>query len=49
MSVVSKPLEAITVDDLQSLIDAGARETAVLKFKGSLPLPTSRCHQRAPA
>lgn len=39
MSLVSKPLEAITIDDLQSLIDAGARETAVLEFKGSLPVP----------
>ncbi len=40
MALVSKPIESITIDDLQSLIDAGARETAVLEFKGSLPLPT---------
>ena len=38
MSLVSKTLESITIDDLQALIDAGARETAVLEFKGSLPL-----------
>jgi hypothetical protein len=38
MSVVSKPLDIITIDDLRALIDAGARETAVLEFKGSLPV-----------
>lgn len=38
MSVVSKPLDIITIGDLQALIDAGARETAVLEFKGSLPV-----------
>jgi hypothetical protein len=38
MTLGSKPLEAITIEDLQALIDAGARETAVLEFKGSLPL-----------
>jgi hypothetical protein len=39
MSVVSKPLESITVADLEGLI--GARETGELEFKGTLPfVPT---------
>jgi hypothetical protein len=42
MALVGKPLESITIVDLQALIDVGARETAVLEFKGSLPLPAIR-------
>jgi hypothetical protein len=38
MTVSSKPLEAITVEDLQDLVEAGARETGVLEFKGALPV-----------
>jgi hypothetical protein len=37
MSILRKPLAEITIDDLQRLIVAEARETAELEFKGSLP------------
>jgi hypothetical protein len=38
MSINNKPLEAVTLDDLQGLVDSSARETAVLEFKGDLPV-----------
>jgi len=38
MTLVGKSLHSITKDDLQNLVDAGARETAVLEFKGALPV-----------
>src|SRR5262249_787019 len=38
MSLVSKPLDVITIEDLQALVNVGARETAVLEFKGSIPV-----------
>ena len=38
MTIVTKPLQSITQDDLQGLVDAGARETGLLEFKGTLPV-----------
>jgi hypothetical protein len=37
MSLLSKPLDAITVEDVADLITSQARETGELEFKGSLP------------
>jgi Putative DNA-binding domain len=37
MSILRKPLAEITIDDLQNLISAEARETGELEFKGALP------------
>jgi Putative DNA-binding domain len=37
MSILRKPLSEITIDDLQNLITAEARETGELEFKGALP------------
>jgi hypothetical protein len=37
MSLLRKPLDAITIADLDALVDAGARETGELEFKGTLP------------
>src|SRR4051812_29574716 len=37
MSILRKPLIDIAVEDLQGLVDAEARETGELEFKGSLP------------
>jgi hypothetical protein len=37
MSILRKPLAEITIDDLENLITAGARETGELEFKGTLP------------
>jgi hypothetical protein len=37
MSILNKPLDAITLDDLLGLVSAGARETGELEFKGTLP------------
>jgi hypothetical protein len=37
MSLLRKSLDAVTIADLDALIEAGARETGELEFKGSLP------------
>jgi Putative DNA-binding domain len=42
MSILRKPLSEITVSDLQDLIDAEARETGELEFKGALPFQTQK-------
>ncbi|GLS46581.1 AlbA family DNA-binding domain-containing protein [Methylobacterium brachythecii] len=42
MSILRKPLEAVTVADLQALIEAEARETGELEFKGALPFKATK-------
>lgn len=42
MSILTKPLPQITLADLQALVDAAARETDELEFKGDLPFKPSR-------
>ncbi|MGT2482375.1 hypothetical protein ACU4GR_33890 (plasmid) [Methylobacterium oryzae CBMB20] len=37
MSILSKPIGAITKADLDALVEARARETNELEFKGTLP------------
>jgi hypothetical protein len=37
MSILRKSLDAITIEDLDALIDSESRETAELEFKGTLP------------
>ncbi|MET4207707.1 ATP-binding protein [Bradyrhizobium sp. LA2.1] len=37
MSILRKPLEAVTVSDLDDLVRVAARETGELEFKGALP------------
>jgi Putative DNA-binding domain len=37
MSILRKPLDAVTVSDLDDLIRVAARETGELEFKGALP------------
>jgi hypothetical protein len=44
MSISNKPLDSITLDDLQALVDSAARETAVLEFKGELPFVPTKGH-----
>ena len=38
MSIINKHLEAISIGDLEELVRAKSRETAVLEFKGALPV-----------
>jgi hypothetical protein len=42
MSLLRKSLDAVTLADLKALIEAGARETAELEFKGALPFQAQR-------
>jgi hypothetical protein len=37
MSILRKPIDALLVSDLEALVDAEARETNELEFKGTLP------------
>jgi hypothetical protein len=37
MSLLRKPLDTVTIADLDALVEASARETGELEFKGSLP------------
>jgi hypothetical protein len=37
MSLLRKSLDAVAIADLEALVEAGARETGELEFKGSLP------------
>jgi hypothetical protein len=42
MSLLRKSLDAVTIADLEALIEAGARETGELEFKGALPFQPQR-------
>ena len=42
MSILRKMLDAVTVADLNALIEAAARETGELEFKGTLPFASSK-------
>jgi predicted HTH transcriptional regulator len=44
MSILRKPLAEITIDDLENLITAEARETGELEFKGTLPFQSQKGH-----
>src|SRR3954471_1277466 len=42
MSILNKPIEDITISDLDTLIAREARETSELEFKGELPFKSER-------
>jgi hypothetical protein len=42
MSLLRKSLDAITIADLEGLVEAGARETGELEFKGALPFQPTK-------
>ena len=42
MSILRKMLDAVTAADLNALIEAAARETGELEFKGTLPFASSK-------
>ncbi len=48
MSLLRKSLDAVTIADLNAIIEAGARETSELEFKGTLPFqPTKNQPEKA--
>ncbi len=42
MSILRKPLDAVTLSDLDDLIRVAARETGELEFKGALPFAPTK-------